>query len=205
MSKYEWRKMVWEKAWAREEEDCTLMYKQPHQDYLLFKVSDMPYYLVWWALADLYPMKIRMCVIMAALVFDTSLLKANDMRLKNKTFSHKMCSNCALGCIENSNHIVMQCPFFQEHRGRMWDAIEQLGNDTGKAVMDDTQNYFYVVMGKHPEGVPIQAMIEIWLITGEIIWVIPCQLTHFFPGPSPILMKFGILVDPLEILTHTKF
>ena len=36
------------------------------------------------------------------------------------------------------------------------------------------------------------------------IWVIPCQLTHFFPGPSLILMKFGGLVDPPERLTHTK-
>ena len=37
------------------------------------------------------------------------------------------------------------------------------------------------------------------------IWVIPCQLTHFFPSPSPILMKFGRLIDPSERLTHTKF
>ena len=37
------------------------------------------------------------------------------------------------------------------------------------------------------------------------IWVIPCQLTHFIPGPSPILMKFVRLGDPPERLTHTKF
>ena len=35
-------------------------------------------------------------------------------------------------------------------------------------------------------------------------WVIRSQLIHFFPGPSPILMKFGRLVDPPERLTHTK-
>ena len=29
--------------------------------------------------------------------------------------------------------------------------------------------------------------------------------THFFPGPSPILMKFSRLVDPPERLTHTKY
>ena len=40
---------------------------------------------------------------------------------------------------------------------------------------------------------------ELWCF-----WVIPCQLTHFFPGPSPILMKFGGLVDPPERQTHTK-
>ena len=37
------------------------------------------------------------------------------------------------------------------------------------------------------------------------MYVIPCQLTHFFPDPSPILVKFGRLVDPPERLAHTKF
>ena len=37
------------------------------------------------------------------------------------------------------------------------------------------------------------------------IWVIPCQLTHFSPRPSPILMKFGRPVDPPERVTHAKF
>ena len=36
-------------------------------------------------------------------------------------------------------------------------------------------------------------------------WVIPYQLTHFFPNPSPILVKFGRLVDPPGRLTRTKF
>ena len=41
-------------------------------------------------------------------------------------------------------------------------------------------------------------------VVSRSLWVIPCQLTHFFPGPSPILMKFGRLVDPPERLAHTK-
>ena len=39
----------------------------------------------------------------------------------------------------------------------------------------------------------------------EPILHIPCQLTHFFPGPSPILMKFSRLAESSERLTHTKF
>jgi hypothetical protein len=35
--------------------------------------------------------------------------------------------------------------------------------------------------------------------------VIPCQLTHFFPGPSPILMKFDLVGGLPEKLTHTNF
>ena len=161
--------MLWEKAWASEDEDCVLMYKQPHQNYLLFNVTDKPYYLIWWALADLYPMKIRMCEIMAALVCDTSLLKATDLRLKKKSFSQNVCSRCDLGIIESTNHIVMQCPYYQEYRVRMHDAIEQLGSDTSAAVMEDVQNYFYVIMGKHPENAPLHEMMGIWSITGDCI------------------------------------
>ena len=42
-------------------------------------------------------------------------------------------------------------------------------------------------------------------LEGIHIWVIPCQLTQFFPGLSPIFMKCYRPVDPPERLTHTKF
>ena len=59
-SKQEWKKLVWEKIWLKEDEDCTVLYKQPHQKFLLFEIINKPYYLVWWYLADLFPRKMRM-------------------------------------------------------------------------------------------------------------------------------------------------
>ena len=47
-----------------------------------------------------------------------------------------------------------------------------------------------------------------WCVAGRArgcMWVIPCQLTHLFPGPSPILIKFDRLDSHPERLTHTKF
>ena len=41
--------------------------------------------------------------------------------------------------------------------------------------------------------------------TFSYIWVIPCQLIHFFADPSPILMKFGKLGGQQKKLIHTKF
>ena len=35
LSKAEWRKVVWKKVWAKEDEDCILLYKQPHQNFEL--------------------------------------------------------------------------------------------------------------------------------------------------------------------------
>ena len=46
-SKREWKEIVWKKVWSKEDDDCALMYKQPHQKYLLFEITDKPYYLVW--------------------------------------------------------------------------------------------------------------------------------------------------------------
>ena len=50
-----------------------------------------------------------------------------------------------------------------------------------------------------------EATVLINRLTQLFTWVIPCQLTHFFPGPSLILMKFSGLVEPSEGPTHTKF
>ena len=51
VSKYEWKKLVWQKVWQKEDDDCNMMYKQPHQDILLYKITGKSYYLVWWILA----------------------------------------------------------------------------------------------------------------------------------------------------------
>ena len=43
------------------------------------------------------------------------------------------------------------------------------------------------------------------ILQKQFIWVIPCQLIHFFADPSPILMKFGKLGGQQKKLIHTKF
>ena len=98
-SKGEWKQIVhvWEKARLKEDDECVILYKQPHQNNLLFKVTGKPYYLVWWILADLFHKKIRMCEEMATLACETGLLKKTiDYRLKRMTFSNKVSTNCDL-------------------------------------------------------------------------------------------------------------
>ena len=91
LSKFEWKKLVWEKIWLMEDEDCIIMYKQPYQKYILFEITDRSYYLKWWILADLHPRKMQMCEIMARLLCDAGLLISTDYRLKGKSFSGKVC------------------------------------------------------------------------------------------------------------------
>ena len=168
-SKSEWKDIVWRKVWAKEEDDCILMYKQPHQKFLLFETTDKPYYITWWILADMFPRKISMCETMATLVCDSSLLKSSDYRIKKKSYSHKICTNCTLGIIEDIRHIVMQCPFFNNETVQLYESLEQMDDETASRVMRDAPNYFHIVMGKRPEYASFQTMIPIWLQTGEHI------------------------------------
>ena len=99
-SKQEWRTIVWSHVWSLEDEECILLYRQPHQNILLFEIMDGPYYLVWWVIAHIFPKHVGMCERMASLTCDTSLLKATDYRLKGKTFGYKMCERFDLGITE---------------------------------------------------------------------------------------------------------
>ena len=51
----------------------------------------------------------------------------------------------------------------------MHDLPSTLESDCAVRVVADSQNFFYNVMGRHPEGMSFQAMIEIWLISGDCI------------------------------------
>ena len=168
-SKREWKEIVWRKVWPKEDDDCALMYKQPHQKYLLFEMTDKPYYLVWWIIADMLPRKTSMCEIMAALVCDTSILKNSDYRLKKKSFSHKICTRCDLGTIEDIRHLLMQCPFFSTEMRNLYESLGRMGSDVASRVANDAQNYFHIIMGKQPEYATFQSMVDIWLLTGECI------------------------------------
>ena len=115
-SKEGWRKIVWESIWAKDDEDCVILYEQPHQYILVYNVTNKPYFLVWRLLSDRFPSKISMCEKMVCWVCDASKLKASDYRLKGKSFGYKICVKCDLGITENIQHLVMQCPFYVDNR-----------------------------------------------------------------------------------------
>ena len=110
-----------------------------------------------------------MCEVMASLACDTSLLKSTDYRLKGKTFSHKICNRCDLGTIENIHHLIMQCPFYVDERVEMYRQLRTIDSETVRNVLNDPQNIFHTLMGRHPEQMSFESMTEIWLISGHII------------------------------------
>ena len=93
---------------------------------VLFNIVGSSYYLVWWAISDMMPEKMGMCETVASILCDTSLLKTTDYRLKGKTFGYKMCSRCDLGIQEDARHVLMQCPFYNRERKKLFDSLESI-------------------------------------------------------------------------------
>ena len=59
---------------------------------------------------------IKVCKCIAKIICHTSLLKVDDYRLKDQPPSGRMRELCYLYCIENIQHLLMQCPgMYREH------------------------------------------------------------------------------------------
>ena len=74
-SKEQWKNIVWKAVWEKEDEDCTILYKQNREIPLLFNVIDKTYYLLWWIISAKHPSLMGMCEKMSAIVTNASLLK----------------------------------------------------------------------------------------------------------------------------------
>ena len=110
-----------------------------------------------------------MCEVMASLVCDTSTLKATGTRLKGKSFSHKVCTKWQLGITKSIKHIVMQCPFYNDIRVRMYKELSGRGSGNISNLLKDSPNIFFMLLGKHLEHVPLKTMVDMWLIPSKYI------------------------------------
>ena len=144
------------------------MYKQPYAKYPMFDIIDTPFYLVWWMISDNFHKLMCMCEKMASMVCRCSVLKGHDLRLKKGSFWSKCCTRCDLSIVEDPKHIVMQCPYYEENRKEMFHDIRTLGYDEIDGVMG-TGDVFSILMGKHPENVPMVIMVKVWIISGKHI------------------------------------
>ena len=165
MSKLDWKKRIWEIAWQLEDEG----YELNRCDALMFHVIDRPFYLIWWIISDMLPHLTNNCEIMSKLVCKASLLKDHDYRLKRKSFSHKVCVRCVLGIREDVNHVVMQCPCNEGIREEMLDVIKAIDVDKSTRLLSEPQNVFKTLMGYHPIDMPLEFMINVWVISSKYI------------------------------------
>ena len=165
LSKFEWKTMVWNIAWQIEDYEYSL--SCPNS--FMSRIIDKHFFLTWWIISDSVPSITGECETMAKLVCNCSLLKDSDYRLKNLSFSNKVCSECYLGIREDVNHLVMQCPAFEEDRAEMLDLLNTIEDDYVKTALLDHQNIFNVLMGKQPNDTPLSSAFKIWAVSSHYI------------------------------------
>ena len=71
---------------------------------------------------------------------------------------------CDLGIEETAKRIVMQCPFFKEDRKLMIDEMVNLGCEEINDILNEPANFFWYLMGKHPQNVDFRVMYSFWII-----------------------------------------
>ena len=89
--------------------------------------------------------------------------------LNNKSFSHKIHNNCALGLREDVNHMVMQCPHSEDDKGEMLEMIGNIEDEQVNQVIQQNGDLLSVLMVKHPDHAPFETMVKIWAISSKDI------------------------------------
>ena len=114
------------------------------------KVIDKPFFLIWWFLLDIFLPIDNDCEIMAML--------SCDYRLKGKSFSDTVCTECVLGIREDLTDLVMQCPANEDLKSEMFDVIKGTEDEHIERIMSEHNDILPFPMGKHPAEVPFESI-----------------------------------------------
>ena len=83
-------------------------------------------------------------------------LRAPDFKIPpTKQVSHR-CTRCELGLLENTTHMVMQCPANEAHRTNLNREVMAICPDI------DPQEFFNILMGKYIDDWDFEDMKPIW-------------------------------------------
>ena len=159
LSKSQWKKIVWERAWAKEKEVWNEEFLNNRHLDLVKLVMPHPGYSIWWSISDQNRGYMKRCELMVRILCHTTMLKGDDCRLRRATYAEKMCILCEIGGVEDAKHIIMQCPSQTVHRTEMSNEISRIHHDNANIDM------FSVMLGNTIEGVHWESMCMIWKIS----------------------------------------
>ena len=171
MSKQTWKSIIWSRAWDLEKIFWVIQNKSHESLILIERVCHTPRYLVWWELSDIFPDKMGMCEIMSKLVCRCSLSKADDVRFKNLTASHRWCEQCELCEVEDAKHLILYCPETQGLRDVMMGKIDEIVDGRGDYEQTSFVGRLYILLGSVITGLDINKMVDIWLTSAYYIGI----------------------------------
>ena len=163
-SKKQWRDMVWSKAWTLENQDWQYRVNLFRSMEHIKVVCNCVNTLVWWQIGDMSKEMMVSCETMSKLVCRASELKCDSYRYKNNPVNPPYCDLCENFAVENAEHILMHCPYFNEKRMSMFNEIRDLENYYQTGIIDPGESTFYTLLGKPIDGKNPEMMLFFYRI-----------------------------------------
>ena len=159
-SKKRWSKYMWSQAWKLED-NYWLSITTINRDcqYLTGTIGQVRY-LTWWYISDKFPSTIKYCENLAKIVCKASRLKTDDYRLKGLPPSHRVCGLCDDYVTENIEHLVLQCPHFENRRKEMLKEINDLTPQIGAKLRQNPERMMGWLLGGTIEDMPPEVMLK---------------------------------------------
>ena len=177
-SKQKWREKIWRRGWNLEDVYWEIERHLHKSLDLLSRVNSPIRYIVWWGISDKYPILTAKCEIMTKILCHASILRDDDFRLKRQSRMQRMCTLCDQYAVEDARHFLLQCPFYQVERERMFFEISNVDISIDQAITDAGIDILYIVLGHSIEGVCDQFMEEIWIIILNCVTVMYLKNTQ---------------------------
>ena len=143
-----WRDKIWKRAWELEDIFWCIESRCHKSLELINSICSTSRYLIWWQLSDKFHSLLKDCETMAKLICHSSLLRTDDVRLKRLPIAYKFGPLCDHGAMDDSFHMVMQCPALQPNRTSMFNEIEQICRDYEHDQIHIHNNVYLTLMGK---------------------------------------------------------
>ena len=158
-SKGMWSMKIWEIAWKIEDIDWNFRTMYFNITKMYMEIETGPQYSVWWKIADTNPKIIRQCETMIKIVCGASKLKVDDHRNRSEG---TMCSLCDNYAKEDIYHVTMQCKATEHLRIEMLKTLSERIGVRYCTMINSREDYFYIMMGKNCEDIPVEVMTNFW-------------------------------------------
>ena len=121
--------------------------------------------LIWWQMGDVFPEIMLACETMCKLICRASDLKCDSFYLfKNNPLVRPYCNMCNTLYIENVEHLLMHCPYFNDRREPMLREINELENYYDTIILTPMGNNILMMLGKIPDHSKPEVMLYFYRI-----------------------------------------
>ena len=158
-SKWQWRDIVWSRAWELENQDWFIRTNLFISTEFISATIDNVKTLIWWQLSDVAPDMMLHCETMSKLVCKASKLKCDDYRYRNDVVNRPYCDLCQDHAIENVEHLLIHCPSLRNEREAMFDEINEIENYYGSRILNPVDSNLHTLLGKVPNNANPEMML----------------------------------------------